>query len=397
MIKKIKAILLTLVILGMLSTTVLADTAQFSREHIFAPQIKHTHGSSLVQLPNGEYLACWFYGSGERSANDVKLMGARLQSGRTSWSQVFDMADTPNWPDCNPVLYLVDNKLMLFWIVPLNNLWQDSVLLYKESVDFRAAGQPVWRNWKLLGITQRDDFAATIDAGFKEIKRATNYSTVWGEYAPPYDRMIIEAAKDSTKKNIGWMTRIHPLMTKSGRLILPRYSDGYNLSLCLLSDDRGATWTASEPIVGFGPIQPSIVEKKDGTLVAYMRTSGDNEKIFLSYSKDGGVHWSPAVDSTIANPGSSVEVVALANGCWVLVCNDTTDERNRLSALLSDDEGVSWKWRRAIAESASGSYSYPSVIVGTDGAIHATYSAVENGKETIDYVSFNTEWIKAAQ
>jgi hypothetical protein len=46
---------------------------------IFPPQHLHTHGSTMVNLPNGDFLAAWFVGSGERTADDVKVMGARLK------------------------------------------------------------------------------------------------------------------------------------------------------------------------------------------------------------------------------------------------------------------------------------------------------------------------------
>jgi predicted neuraminidase len=74
---------------------------------IFPPQPLHTHGSSIVNLPNGDFLAAWFEGSGERTADDVKIMGARLKKGEASWSKPFLMADTYNIPDCNPVLFLI--------------------------------------------------------------------------------------------------------------------------------------------------------------------------------------------------------------------------------------------------------------------------------------------------
>ena len=48
---------------------------------IFPMQPQHTHGSSIVTLPNGDILAAWFQGSGERTADDVKIMGARLKKG----------------------------------------------------------------------------------------------------------------------------------------------------------------------------------------------------------------------------------------------------------------------------------------------------------------------------
>ncbi|MHC4074033.1 MAG: exo-alpha-sialidase, partial [Planctomycetota bacterium] len=38
---------------------------------IFPLQGKHVHSSSIVECPNGDLLACWFHGSGERTADDV--------------------------------------------------------------------------------------------------------------------------------------------------------------------------------------------------------------------------------------------------------------------------------------------------------------------------------------
>lgn len=48
---------------------------------IFPLQEKHVHSSSIVECPNGDLLACWFHGSGERTADDVVIRGARLKKG----------------------------------------------------------------------------------------------------------------------------------------------------------------------------------------------------------------------------------------------------------------------------------------------------------------------------
>jgi predicted neuraminidase len=45
------------------------------KELIFTAQSEHAHGSSLVLLPNGDKLACWFQGSGERNSDDVQNYG----------------------------------------------------------------------------------------------------------------------------------------------------------------------------------------------------------------------------------------------------------------------------------------------------------------------------------
>ncbi|MDP7586069.1 MAG: sialidase family protein, partial [Verrucomicrobiota bacterium] len=58
----------------------------FITTDIFPPGVKHTHSSSIVQCPNGDLLACWFHGSGERTADDVLVQGARLKKGAKRWS-----------------------------------------------------------------------------------------------------------------------------------------------------------------------------------------------------------------------------------------------------------------------------------------------------------------------
>ena len=47
----------------------------FQETSIFPFQNKHVHASSIIENPNGDLLACWFYGSGERTANDVLIQG----------------------------------------------------------------------------------------------------------------------------------------------------------------------------------------------------------------------------------------------------------------------------------------------------------------------------------
>jgi predicted neuraminidase len=169
-----------------------------------------------------------------------------------------------------------------------------------------------------------------------------------------------------------------------------------------ISDDGGQTWYGSEPIVGFGNIQPSVLRRKNGELVAYMRDNGPPPKrAHISTSKDEGVSWTTAVDTDIPNPGSSIEGTVLLDGRWVLVYNDTEKGRNSLVIALSDDEGRTWKWKRHLERDNSakpGQYHYPSVIQGKDGAIHVTYSYFvnlsEGQRKSIKHARLNTAWIE---
>ena len=62
-----------------------------------------------------------------------------------------------------------------------------------------------------------------------------------------------------------------------------------------LSDDEGSTWYASKPLIGFGNIQPTVLRRDDGTLVAYMRENGALNRIRVAESKDDAVYLGPGL------------------------------------------------------------------------------------------------------
>jgi predicted neuraminidase len=190
------------------------------------------------------------------------------------------------------------------------------------------------------------------------------------------------------------MPRAHPTLLPSGRIVLPLYSDGYSFSLMALSDDGGDTWRASAPLVGAGNIQPTVVRKNDGTLVAYMRDNGPAPKrIQMSVSRDEGATWSAPVDTDLPNPGSGLEAIRLRNGWWAMVWNDTERGRNSLALSLSDNEGQSWKWTRHLEKQPSGSYHYPSILESRDGLLHVTYSFFTPAGQAIKHAVVNLEWV----
>lgn len=361
---------------------------------IFPIQEKHVHASSIVALPNGDFLCVWFNGSGERTSDDVKLMGARLEKGKTAWSEPFLMADTPNIPDCNPVLFLNhEKKLFLVWIAVQANKWEQSILRFRTSTDYQKSGPPIW-NWQDNILLKPDDsFAKEVAQKLKETPPST---AGWAGYAPKYDESIIAASSDLTKRSFGWMTRIKPLILPNKRIVLPLYSDGFNMSIMAISDDDGSTWRPSLPLVGRGPIQPAIIQKKNGNLFALMRDSGDDPaRVHASESIDNGESWQVSSKTSIPNT-ASVELLVLQDGRWAFVGNDIDDGRYRIGLFLSDDEGKTWKWKTYLekVEPNKGSFSYPSLIQTTDGLLHITYSFhLEKDKKSIKYLVVNPQKI----
>ncbi|MEN8226737.1 MAG: exo-alpha-sialidase [Bacteroidota bacterium] len=360
---------------------------------IFPLQEKHVHSSSIVELPNGDLLTCWFEGSGERTANDVVINGSRLKRGETKWSEPFLMADSPGQPDCNPMLFLNNNhKLFLVWIVVQANRWETSILKVKTTTDYQDEGVPKWEWQDVILLKPGVEFEKRVKEQFEKYGRE---DLAWAEYARPYEEMLVEAAKDRGKRETGWMTRTHPTILKNGQILLPLYSDGYNFGLIAISEDDGETWKCSLPIVGRGVNQPSLVVRNDGSIDAYMRDDGDEPgRILISHSDDQGTSWSYAQKSDIPNPGASIEVIKLKSGHWLLVYNDIDDGRYSLAAAISDDEGKSWKWKRKLENLKGGSFSYPSVIQGKDGRIHITYSYHPSGeKKSIKHRAIEEAWI----
>jgi predicted neuraminidase len=162
-----------------------------------------------------------------------------------------------------------------------------------------------------------------------------------------------------------------------------------------VSDDQGRSWYASEPLIGFGNIQPAVLRRDSGTLVAYMRENGPRNRIRVAESQDDGLTWGPVGVCDLANPGSGLDGVRLANGHWLLVYNDTEEGRSSLAVSISDDEGRTWKWTRHLERQAEGAFHYPAVIQAADGTIHAVYSYFVAQGKSMKHAALNEAWIVA--
>ncbi len=367
---------------------------QYSGELIFPLEHWHNHSSSVVELPNGDLLACWYHGSGERTADDVLIQAARWNRSTGKWGERFTLADTPGFPETNPVLF-IDSRQRLFFLWPLiiAHKWETALMKYRISTDYQQpSGPPRWEHQDNIVLIPKNIAQRTREVLGKD-------ATGTGRQAE-YAARMIEHAQDEYFSRMGWFTRTHPLQLPSGRILVPMYSDGFSFGIMAISDDGGYTWSGSEPIIGYGGVQPSVVRKADGTLVAYLRDNGPPPKrAQISYSKDDGVAWTPAIDSDIPNPGTSLEVIRLRNGDWIMLFNDVERGRHSLAAAISADEGATWKWKRHLdgnsAQAGAIQYHYPSVIQAKDGSIHVTYSYFVADGKSIKHVRFSEDWVKA--
>jgi predicted neuraminidase len=373
----------------------------YEAELIFPPEAFHNHSSSIVETPGGDLIVCWFHGKGERTDDTLVISGARKKKGAKEWSAPFLMADNKNLPDQNCTLFIdPEGKLWMFWISAIDNLVRSYFLKYRYSTDYEGEGPPVWTWQDAVFCLPKDaetvlakDFLKRLDARIEEVKASTKLND---ERKGEILKRIEEnrgVYGDKLFQRLGWMPRQPPIMLTDKRMMLGLYSDTFNCSMFAFTEDAGQTWEFSRPLSQRG-IQPSLVRKKNGNIVAFMR---DSPVVRRAESSDLGMTWSEdPID--ILNSGSSVAALALKSGNWILAVNDVPEGRHVLTVYLSDDEGKTWKAKRPLEnlEPKKGNGGYPTLIQTADGSIHITYTH-ENQKsftgKTIKHVRFNEEWI----
>ena len=368
------------------------DQPRLSAELIFPLHQQHNHAPGIVECPNGDLLVSWYRGSGERQADDVAVYGARQRRGREQWSAPFILVDTPGFPDCNTAMFIDGReRLWLFWPIILANTWESCVTSYRVASQFDADGPPTW-DWQGLVLLKPEAFVEEMERGLEARLKLAAVPAALTNRLPELKGRIA----DKLSQRLGWQPRCKPTVLKSGRILLPLYSDTYSVSVMAISDDRGQTWFASRPLAGFGNIQPAVLQKNDGSLVAYMRENGPLDRIRVAESSDQGASWGPVGVTPFPNPGSGLDALRMSDGQWLLIYNDTTNGRRSLAVSLSDDEGKSWKWTRHLEKQSEGSFHYPAIIQGRDGMVHAVYSYFVAGGKSMKHAAFNEAWVKAA-
>lgn len=365
------------------------EEPRFAAELVFPPHHQHNHAPSIVQCANGDLLVSWYRGSGERQADDVAIFGARLRRGQRQWSDPFLMIDTPGFPDGNTAMHLDGkNRLWLFWPVIVANTWESCITSYRVASKYQGSGSPRW-DWQGQVLLKPERFVEEMERALQE---RINNSPMPAELNRVTE--LRQRIADKLSQRLGWQPRCKPTVLRSGRILLPLYSDTYSVSIMAISDDSGETWFASQPLAGYGNIQPAVLEKKNGALVAYMRENGPLDRIRVSESTDHGKSWGPVGVTQFPNPGSGLDALRLKNGNWLLIYNDTTKGRNKLAVSISDDEGASWKWTRHLEDQTKGAFHYPAIIQARDGTLQAIYSYFVEGGKAMKHATFNEAWVK---
>ena len=205
------------------------ESPRMASELIFPLEHWHNHASMIVEAPNGDLLVCWFHGSGERTADDVVIRGARLKKNSRSWSEPFLLADTPGYPDTNATMFIDPReRLWLLWPTILANEWHTALMKYRISSDYLRDGPPLWDVSEVLHVTPGDDFKATVDRELDRLMGPSSPVDISVRSQPERQRRVEALRRDAADKltrRLGGMTRAHPYVLDGTPLIVPPYSD----------------------------------------------------------------------------------------------------------------------------------------------------------------------------
>src|SRR6185436_5792889 len=177
-----------------------AEVPFLESEIIFPLEPWHTHGSCIVEAPNGDLIVCWFHGSGERTADDVKIEGARQRKGSKKWSPRFTMADTPEFPDTNCCMFVdPQGRLWLLWPAILANQWESALMKCRISSNYRGDGPPKWEVNEVLHFKPGPEFG---DAVTNYLQQAQEKISSQPEAARPRIQAYFDRMRERTNDKL---------------------------------------------------------------------------------------------------------------------------------------------------------------------------------------------------
>ena len=378
---------------------------QFLYDHTYFPE---AHASTIVELKNGDLVAGYFGGTHERDP-DVCIYVNIKKKGSDTWSApilaadgVLDLSDPrakyaglsgmneeTTSAEAGPVKALSEKKgfLTYDYNTKTSRISLPKTLKRKSCwnpVLFEMPNGELWLFFKI---------GTTVGDWTGWLSKSKDGGKTWSDKEPlPFDpegRAFLGPIKNkpelidgrllcgSSTEGNGWRFHIEILdlsdgLWKKGKAIKDlnwKYVPVESTEAIKTDDNQ------QHPI---DCIQPSILKLKDGRLQVLMRTH--NARLATSFSSDNGDTWTPVTLSEVENNQSGTDAVTLKDGRHALIYNNfetlpltKKGVRTPVSIALSDD-GAHWHHALTLEDSPIDQYSYPSIIQGRDGKLHAVYT-----------------------
>lgn len=353
------------------------------------------HAAFLLPLPGGDMGCVWFGGTQE-GVPDISVHFSRLVAGADRWSPALRLSDDPTRSEQNPLLFHApDGRLWLLWTAQVSGNQDTAIIRRRISADGGCSWGPI--------------------------------ETLFGE-----------------QPGFGTFIRSPIVVLDSGDWLLPiwrctkppagAWTGDLDTSSVMISADGGASWTEHAVPGSTGCVHMSIVDLRDGTLVAFYRSRWA-DSIYRSQSSDGGRSWSAPEPTELPNNNSSVMATRLADGRLAMVYNHSSEAnatgrrlslyddiggddlapaapptgrsafwgapRAPMTLALSTDQGRTWPMRRNL-ETGDGycltnnskdrlnrEFSYPSLCQTPDGMLHIAYTY---WRQAIKYARVAPDW-----
>ena len=317
------------------------------------------HSATIVETTQGDLLTAFFGGTRE-GAPDVCIYLCRKDKESKGWTAPEMIADGVFSPTLrkacyNPVLYQQPNG-PLFLFYKIGNRVSDWVGYLKMSKD----GGRTWSKAMQLPEGYLGPIKNKIvDVDGKAIAPSSTESGGW--------KVHFEIAVNGGRKTY----IVGPLEAEKALMTQDMVAEGTTGKEDIEGGDNFKQTTIQA-------IQPSILTHKDGRLQILCRTR--NARIATAWSSDRGETWTPLSLTDLPNNNSGTDAVTLQDGRQVLIYNAVATPsgakkgvRTPLNIAVSSD-GIHWKNVLTLEDSPVSQYSYPSIIQGKDGRIHAVYT-----------------------
>jgi predicted neuraminidase len=320
----------------------------------------------IARTPGGRLWAAWV--GGEDGPKAFMVAATSDDDGET-WSKPRLVVDSQSPSLPLPRSVIVGN----FWADPLGRLW----FFFDQTMNHYDGRQGLW-------VSRCDNPDADKPAWSEPVRlchgAVLNKPTVLsnGEWLLPVEFPNI--------RGVGPMRDVHhdlePLR-------------GANV---FVSDDQGKSWSRRGNVRFPNPSwdEHMFVELKDGRIWMLART---NKGIMQAFSSDGGRTWTEPSSPTFKHPEARFHVRRLASGRILLIKHgqtiDTHEGRSKLTAWLSEDEGLTWKGGLLLDERKG--LSYPDGFQAPDGTLYVSYDRNRSTDGEILMARFTEEDILAGK
>ena len=314
------------------------------------PFYAHNHQPAITWTEDGKLLAVWFSTDAE-AGREMVVLQSRFQDGRWIPALPFSKVPDRNMTGC-ALLTLEDGRMMHCQGIGDAGEWKDLAL----GLRVRSALNEPWSDYRLI-----------------EPEHRVRHQVIAG-----------------------------PIVTKDGRILLccDAGPDGEAGTSLHVSKDGGKTWEdTGSTIAG---IHAGIVERKDGSLMAFGRGNAIDGHMPCSISYDGGYTWTySATEFPPIGSGQRLVLKRLQEGP-IMLCSFG---ENGLFVALSYDEGASWPVKKLLTDGKTrvldggawtGTFTmdtthaepkgYLACTQSPDGMIHLLSSRV--------HYRFNLRWIE---